>query len=152
MKRRYFTKIVSLSTVAITTLPSYISCTSEKKEPLQNLIGKTKRAVRQFSVIGTEEFSYVNLKGDEFETEFKTKLVVVYLENQKIVGYTLAIDTDIIEKLKHKYGEPKLEIKNYFGEKWIWQTNNLVRSLTVVKPNSLFLYSCYLPNTKLIVF
>ncbi len=80
------------------------------------------------------------------------KKTIIYLENESIVGYTLELKKNIFKELEKKYGQAKQEINNSFGEKWVWETDSIVRSLTLVKSNSLFLYSYYLPNNNLIVF
>ncbi len=152
MKRRHFAKKVSVLAFGVTLLPTYVSCNTKQKISLDSLMGKDANVLKQFTIIGNDKFSYVNLNEDEFATEFKAKSAVIYLENQKIVGYTLSLKKNIFQELEKKYGQAEQEINNHFGKKWVWQIDSIVRSLTIVKTNSLFLYSYYLPKNNLIVF
>jgi len=151
MRRRLFIQNLSLLGFGTVMLTFPYGC-SKKKETIDSLIGKDVSLLKQYEIKGSKEFSYVNFKGNKFDTEFNAKKAVIYLENELIVGYTLDLEKNIFKKLEKKYGQAKQEINNHFDEKWIWQTDSIIRSLTLVKPNSLFLYSCYSPDNNLIVF
>ncbi len=80
MKRRQFLQNTTLLGLSTVIPPFLISCSLEKKEPIQNILGKNFTILKKYNHTGNELFSYITLNDTEFDTEYKTKRTITIYE------------------------------------------------------------------------
>ena len=92
MDRRLFIKQTILVSGGIILSQALLNCTSDGI-PLKDLIGKPESTLKQEAKNGYDIFSYYLLSNSDYiHPVFRGEEVVVYCENQKIIGYTIQIE------------------------------------------------------------
>ncbi len=131
MKRRQFIKNTVIVSSGLLLVNPLVSCSGSSLK-LEELIGQPQELLNTYDEFkqGNNKFGYYLLKSSLFNHNlFKGESVLVYYDDNKIIGYTIKIKgtknfVEYQNQLTEIHGKGILDYKNDFGESYKWISTN----------------------------